>query len=202
MVQLFLDSLSRNISMVASLYIREEICNLNLQHDQGTGHRPSALHKAARAPQEERTGTGTDLNCHRIWKRKNKIFFICQRFLSFAVISQRWLLFPRQILSSKPHCSHSGESHKTPGVGDVRWGWKTKSLRLSRLQDADRFQRGELSCAQSSEPQSCKLQPPFAQSISALTYKEAVGLHGAQNQNIMSFKAPTTNSELCSTCIS
>lgn len=46
------------------------------------------------------------------------------------------------------------------------------------------------------------VSPLFDQSILTLRYKESVGLQGVQNQNIMSFKAQTTNLELYSTCIS
>lgn len=35
MVQLFLDNLSKNVYTVSSLYIRQVVCNLNIQHDLG-----------------------------------------------------------------------------------------------------------------------------------------------------------------------
>jgi len=48
MVQLLLGNLSRNIYMVGSLYIREVVCNPNIQHDQGTLYSQSAQPKATK----------------------------------------------------------------------------------------------------------------------------------------------------------
>lgn len=69
MVQLFLDNLSKNVYMVSSLYIRQVVCNLNIQHDQGTFYSQSASHKATRG---EMRCTGTSLKYYTILKTTKK----------------------------------------------------------------------------------------------------------------------------------
>lgn len=49
MVQIFLGNLSTNAYMVGSLYIKEVICNLNIQNDQKALYSQSALHKATQS---------------------------------------------------------------------------------------------------------------------------------------------------------
>lgn len=41
--------LSQKIYMVGSLYMREVVCNLSIQHDQGTWYSQSGLHKVTQS---------------------------------------------------------------------------------------------------------------------------------------------------------